>query len=56
MRQKAPGWGFLLVTAKTYLPQDILAEMQATYDAGLPSWIFWDPANKYENVRAVMSE
>ncbi|MGB4076458.1 MAG: putative glycoside hydrolase [Minisyncoccia bacterium] len=41
---------------KDYLPQDILAEMQATYDAGLPSWIFWDPANKYESLRAVMNE
>lgn len=40
---------------KDYLPQDILAQTKATYDAGLTSWIFWDPANKYENLRAVMT-
>ena len=41
---------------KDYLPKDILAQTQATYDAGLTSWIFWDPANKYESLRAVMSK
>lgn len=40
---------------KDYLPQDILAQTKGTYDAGLTSWIFWDPANKYENLRAVMA-
>ncbi len=40
---------------KDYLPRDILAQTQATYDAGLTSWIFWDPANKYESLRAVMN-
>lgn len=41
---------------KDYKPADILAQTKGTYDAGLTSWIFWDPANKYENLRAVMSE
>ncbi len=41
---------------KEYLPKDILAQTQGTYDAGLSSWIFWDPANKYESLRAAMSQ
>ncbi|MCI0597773.1 putative glycoside hydrolase [Candidatus Parcubacteria bacterium] len=41
---------------KNYLPADILAQIQATNDAGLTSWIFWDPANKYDSVRAVMAK
>ncbi len=41
---------------KDYKPSDMLAQTQATYDAGLTSWIFWDPANKYENLRAVMAK
>ncbi|RJR13835.1 hypothetical protein C4585_01335 [Candidatus Parcubacteria bacterium] len=39
---------------KDYLPQDILDQTRATYDAGLTSWFFWDPANRYQNVRAVL--
>lgn len=41
---------------KDYLPKDILAQTQGTYDAGLTSWIFWDPANKYESLGAVMRQ
>lgn len=41
---------------KDYLPRDILAQTQATYDAGLTSWIFWDPANRYDSLRQVMSQ
>lgn len=41
---------------KSYLPQDILAQTRGTYDAGLTSWIFWDPGNKYDSLRAVMSQ
>jgi hypothetical protein len=41
---------------KDYLPRDILAQTKGTYDAGLTSWIFWDPANKYDSLRAVMKE
>jgi len=39
---------------KDYLPADILAQMKATYDAGLTSWFFWDPANRYTSLRAVL--
>jgi hypothetical protein len=41
---------------KDYLPRDILAQTQATYDAGLTSWIFWDPANTYDSLRSVMAK
>lgn len=41
---------------KDYRPEDIDAQIRATYDAGLTSWLFWDPANKYENLKAVLSE
>lgn len=41
---------------KSYLPRDIIAQTQATYDAGLTSWIFWDPANKYDSLETAMSE
>ncbi len=39
---------------KDYLPADILAQTKATYDAGLTSWFFWDPANRYTNLRQVL--
>jgi hypothetical protein len=39
---------------KDYLPADITAQMQAAYDAGLTSWYFWDPANKYSSLRQVL--
>ena len=39
---------------KDYLPADILAQTRATYDAGLTSWFFWDPANRYTSLRAVL--
>ncbi len=35
---------------KDYTPADIEAQIKATYDAGLTSWFFWDPANRYENL------
>lgn len=40
---------------KEYLPKDILAQTQATYDAGLTSWIFWDPANRYDSLSQAMA-
>jgi len=39
---------------KDYLPQDILDQTRATYDAGLTSWFFWDPANRYTSLREVL--
>lgn len=41
---------------KDYTIQDVKAQVQATYDAGLSSWIFWDPANKYESLRGALAE
>ncbi len=40
---------------KDYTVTDITAQIKATEDAGLTSWFFWDPANRYENVRAHFS-
>lgn len=31
----------------TYTADMVKAQMQATYDAGLDSWMMWDPANTY---------
>ena len=30
-----------------YGPEEVRAQIQATYDAGLDSWMLWDAANKY---------
>lgn len=30
-----------------YTPQMVRAQIQATYDAGLTSWMLWDPSNQY---------
>lgn len=39
---------------KDYTAQDILDQTRATYDAGLTSWFFWDPANKYNSLRQAL--
>jgi hypothetical protein len=31
----------------TYTPDMVKAEMQGVYNAGLTSWMLWDPANRY---------
>lgn len=31
----------------TYGPDKVRAQMQATYDSGLNSWMIWSAANKY---------
>ena len=30
-----------------YDAADVRAQIQATYDAGLNSWMLWSPSNKY---------
>ena len=30
-----------------YTPAMVRAQIQATYDSGLTSWMLWDPANTY---------
>lgn len=37
-----------------YTPEMVQAQIQATYDVGLTSWFFWDPANKYRSLKAVL--
>lgn len=37
-----------------YTPEMVGAQIQATYDVGLTSWFFWDPANKYRSLKAVL--
>lgn len=39
---------------KDYQPADIEAQIKATHDAGLTSYMFWDPGNKYQNLRKVL--
>jgi hypothetical protein len=41
---------------KEYTVADIKAQIQATYDAGLKGWIFWDPANRYDSLRGALAE
>ena len=40
---------------KDYTATDIEAQIKATYDAGLTSWFFWDPANRYENLERYLT-
>ena len=37
-----------------YTPAMVKAEMQATYDVGLTSWMIWDPNNKFTSSKAAM--
>lgn len=37
-----------------YTPAMVEAQIKATYDAGLTSWMFWDPANRYDSLRKVL--
>lgn len=39
----------------TYGPTEVRAEIQATYDSGLNSWLIWDPKNVY-TVAALKTE
>lgn len=39
----------------TYGPTEVRAEIQATYDSGLTSWLIWDPKNIY-TVAALKAE
>lgn len=37
-----------------YTPAMVAEQIKATEDAGLDSWLFWDAANKYTSLRAVL--
>jgi hypothetical protein len=54
-KQKIRPWLQDFDYGKEYLPEDIQAQIQATYDAGLTSWIFWDPANRYDSLRQAVA-
>lgn len=38
-----------------YTPAMVRAQIQATEDAGLSSWLFWDPGNKYSSLSQILS-
>lgn len=54
-RQKLRPWLQDFDYGKDYLPEDIQAQIQATHDAGLTSYMFWDPGNKYTSLRQVLT-
>lgn len=41
---------------KDYTAADIAAQIKGNTDVGLNSWIFWDPANRYENLAKYLKE
>jgi hypothetical protein len=55
-KQKIRPWLQDFDYGKEYLPVDIEKQIQATYDAGLTSWIFWDPANRYDSLAQVLKK
>ncbi len=40
---------------KDYTPEDVRLQIQGTIDAGLTSWIFWDPGNRYNSLESYLS-
>ncbi|TSC87170.1 MAG: hypothetical protein G01um10148_275 [Parcubacteria group bacterium Gr01-1014_8] len=39
-----------------YTPAMVQEQIKATHDSGLNSWMFWDPANRYDSLRQVLSQ
>jgi len=39
-----------------YTPAMVAAQIKATSDAGIDSWLFWDAGNKYTSLKAVLAE
>lgn len=39
-----------------YTPEMVAAQIKATEDAGLNSYLFWDPANKYRSLKAALAQ
>ena len=37
-----------------YTPEMVRAQIKATEDVGLRSYLFWDPANKYLSLKQVL--
>lgn len=40
----------------TYTPEMVKAQIKATYDVGLDSWMIWDPGNKYSSTKPILSK
>jgi len=40
----------------TYTPAMVAEQIKANEDAGLDSYMFWDPANKYRSLKAVLKQ
>ncbi|MDO8514580.1 MAG: putative glycoside hydrolase [bacterium] len=40
----------------TYTPAMVAAQIKATTDVGLDSYLFWDPSNKYRSLKEVLSK
>ena len=38
----------------TYTPDMVAAQIQATYDVGLTSWMMWDPNNRFTSTKAAI--
>jgi hypothetical protein len=38
----------------TYTPAMVQAQIKATYDVGLDSWMMWDPSNKYSSTKPIL--
>jgi hypothetical protein len=39
-----------------YTPAMVAAQIKANTDAGLDSYLFWDPSNKYSSLRQVIKK
>ena len=39
-----------------YTPEMLRAQIKATQDAGVESYLFWDAANKYNSLRQVLAQ
>ena len=39
-----------------YGPKEVGDQIRAVYDAGLTSWMVWDPANRYEGLRGFLRD
>ncbi|MEK7156119.1 MAG: putative glycoside hydrolase, partial [Patescibacteria group bacterium] len=37
-----------------YTPEMVAAQIKANTDAGLNSYLFWDPGNKYSSLRQIL--
>jgi hypothetical protein len=53
-KQKMRPWLQDFDYGKDYTPADIRAQIKATEDLGLTSWIFWDPSNKYTELQQAL--